>query len=482
MHRLCRQADGCTAIVRWLTHRTGSWVGLLDRSGAVLVRAAPELDPTAMSLVTRGVEVMLDRGLRTFITDDGSPRNALLVVLGPPAGASGPILALVGEEYVPRSLAADAATLLATCWWTEETRRIRRQVDDTEVRSREAVLHLLTSRHVATARQIASALSPPLPDPVRVHVIESAADERSDVIDRCAKLTRDRAWIVRCPVHVRHVIVVAPVTTGRRSLEVALTTDIAGCVVGTGAVVALRDTGLGYEQAFHALAVARGRHERWARFDAQLDLATLSGPAGRRWATALLTPLLTHVAARGGDPDAEELTATARSWLLFSTSATRHLKIHRNTLVARLRLIGKLLGLDLDRAAQQATLDLALRIMATPHVTPARVDANRAVVLDDLLGTPGVQQWALEILRPLRAAANASALETTLRAWLDNDWRLTATADALGISVPGARKRLCRLEQVLQRSLLQPPSARHDLWLVMCAADLARIVGEVADG
>jgi PucR C-terminal helix-turn-helix domain len=56
--------------------------------------------------------------------------------------------------------------------------------------------------------------------------------------------------------------------------------------------------------------------------------------------------------------------------------------------------------------------------------------------------------------------------------WPANDSRLSGTADALGISVPGARKRLCRLEQILQRSLLQSPSARHDLWLAVHAADL----------
>jgi sugar diacid utilization regulator len=244
-------------------------------------------------------------------------------------------------------------------------------------------------------------------------------------------------------------------------------------VVGTGDVVALRDTGVGYEQAFHALAVARRRPQRWARFDVQLDPATLAGAAGLQWATALLTPLITHVPARGGDPDADELTATARSWLSFSTAATGHLKIHRNTLAARLRLIEQLLGLDLGRADQQAVLDLALRIRAVPHTTTAPRDGDRAVTLDDLMRLPAVQQWARTTLRPLHEGANGVALEATLRAWLDNDSRLRATADTLGISVPGTRKRLCRLEQLMQRSLLQSPSARHDLWLALRAQQVA---------
>ncbi len=451
-------------MVRWLSHRTGCWVGLLDRSGEVLVRSAPDPDPTGGSLVARGIVGMVDRGLPTFMLHDGASRAALLLAVDPPAGGPGPILVFVGHGHVPRSLAADAATLLGTWWWAGETGRVRQRVEEAEVRTREAVLHLLMSRHVSTACQIASALTPPLPDPVRVHVIECASDERGEVIRRCAELIGDRAWIVRCPVHVKHVIVVAPALA-----EVALTADVEGCVVGTGDVVALRDTGVGYEQAFHALAVARGRRERWAHFDARLDLATLLGPAGQPWAAAVLAPLVTYVPARGSDPDAQELTATIRSWLSFSMAATRHLKIHRNTLLARLRMVGELLGLDLRKAGQQAVLDLALRIRGNP----AQFDTNAAVGLDDLLRAPAVQHWARTTLRPLREAANGAVLESTLRVWLDHDARLSATAAALGVSVPGARKRLGRLEQVLRRSLLQPPSARHDLWLALRAADLA---------
>jgi hypothetical protein len=45
----------------------------------------------------------------------------------------------------------------------------------------------------------------------------------------------------------------------------------------------------------------------------------------------------------------------------------------------------------------------------------------------------------------------------------------------LGISVPGARKRLTRLEAELQRSLLQTPSARYELWLAFWALDVAGV-------
>ena len=478
MHNLCRRTDGGAALVRWLAQRTGCWAGLLDRSGAVLVGALPALEPAAASLLADALDDMFGRGLRTFVAD-GDAHAAILLAVDVPAGVQGPVLAFVGADSVPRSLAADAAVLLGTCWWAGETQRIRALVEDADARCREAVLHLVMSRHISTAVQIASALRPPLPDPLRVYVFESSADERDEVVRCCIELAGRGAFIVRCPVYRRHVIVLAAVHNsgrlpGNRSMEIAVAEDVVGCVAGAGDVVALRDTAVGYEQAIHALSVARGRAERWARFDAKLDLPTIVGPEGLRWASALLNPLITYVPARSTDPDAQELTATAQSWLLFSMAATRHLKIHRNTLSGRLQRIEELLGLDLSRADHQALLDLALRIRATPcnPETLRPADPDTAVPLDELMRAPAVQQWAQTTLRPVRAAADSSPLELTLRAWLSSNSRLSVTAEELGISVSGARKRVSRLEQVLRRSLLHGPSARHDLWLAMHAADL----------
>ncbi len=190
----------------------------------------------------------------------------------------------------------------------------------------------------------------------------------------------------------------------------------------------------------------------------------------------MLAPLLTHLPRRSQDPGSQELAATLASWLAFSSHATRHLKIHRNTLAARLRLIGGLLGLDLNRLGDQAALDLALCVRAAP--APHRTEPRRgrreqgAAVpdLDAVLCGPGVQNWAAQQLRQLAPAGPAA--EETLRTWLRCEAQLGPTAAELGISVPGARKRLVRLESVLHRSLLQAPSARYDLWMAFRAADL----------
>jgi DNA-binding PucR family transcriptional regulator len=298
-------------------------------------------------------------------------------------------------------------------------------------------------------------------------------EERGEVIRRCTELAEGSAWIVRCPVYSRHVIVVADSSTGGRRLDAAVASEVGGCVVGTGDVVGLRDTSVGYEQAFHALAMARGQAQRFARFDKQVDLAAILGPQGLAWANTLLGPLITHVPARATDPDAQELAATARSWLSFSTAATRHLKIHRNTVLSRLGRIEELLGLDLGRMQQQAELDLALRVRASPRAPDESRSVDRAVTLDELLQAPAVQHWTQVLLRPLRD--DASRLESTLRAWLNSDARLSTTAETLGISVAGVRKRVGRLEQILQRSLLHAPHARYDLWLALRASDVGAL-------
>ena len=49
-------------------------------------------------------------------------------------------------------------------------------------------------------------------------------------------------------------------------------------LVGASTAVALRDIALGYGQAFHALAVARHRPERYVQFTHATDLASLLPP------------------------------------------------------------------------------------------------------------------------------------------------------------------------------------------------------------
>ncbi|WP_174556418.1 helix-turn-helix domain-containing protein, partial [Streptomyces hygroscopicus] len=113
---------------------------------------------------------------------------------------------------------------------------------------------------------------------------------------------------------------------------------------------------------------------------------------------------------------------------------------------------------------------LALRLYTAPQAAAALAQAppEPAATLDAVLGTPAAGTWARAQLRPLEQAGPATGLET-VRTWLRADARLPAAAAALGISLPGARKRLTRAEDALGRSLLTAPSAKYELWLAMRA-------------
>lgn len=483
MHRLAR-SGGTAELLRWLAGRAEGWAGLVGPDGTVLHAAARTervVVPDVAELVAEGANALTERGARAYSLDTGA-HTALLFPLSADDRAA-PVLVVVAPRPVAAGLAtllADVVLPLALCLQAETLERKRRRVDLAESRGREAVLHLLMTGQLSIAQQVAGALRPRLPDPVRVCVVECSGGGRDEVARVCAEADGGRSWIVRCPVYARHLILVMPAEAMEPdavATDEAVAARVGDCVVGVSEPVPLADTATGYRQAFHALAVARELPARHARFGVSPDPALVVGPAGRQWADELLTPLLTHVPRRTQDPGSQELAATAASWLAFSSHATDHLKVHRNTLAARLKLIGEVLGLDLHRLSDQAALDLALRVRATPapactpepapYATGGSGPREPAQGLDAVLRRPAVRDWADRQLAPVLGS------EETLRTWLRCEGRLGPAAAELGISVPGARKRLTRLETVLQRSLLRPPSARYDLWLALRAHDLA---------
>ncbi|GGR78511.1 helix-turn-helix domain-containing protein [Streptomyces rubiginosohelvolus] len=504
MHRLAR-TGGTAGLLRWLAGRAEGWAGLVGPDGTVLhaaARTAGAMVPDVAGLVAEGASALTERGVQAYAVDTGAYTALLfpLSVFPPGVGDdTGPVLAVVTPRPVATGLAtllADVVLPLSLCLQAETLERKRRRVDLAESRGREAVLHLLMTGQLSIAQQVAGALRPRLPDPVRVCVVECSGGGRDEVARVCVDADGGRSWIVRCPVYARHLILVMPAEAkepepGAVPTDETVAARVGDCVVGVSEPVPLADTATGYRQAFHALAVARELPARHARFGVSPDPALVVGPAGRRWADELLNPLLTHVPRRPQDPGSQELLATAASWLAFSSHATGHLKVHRNTLAARLRLIGELLGLDLHRLADQAALDLALRVRSTPAPactpepaqsgspasgspasgssasgTSASAASEAAGGLDAILVRPAVRDWADQQLAPVLGA------EETLRTWVRCEGRLGPAAAELGISVPGARKRLTRLETVLQRSLLRPPSARYDLWLALRSRDL----------
>ncbi|WP_433466969.1 PucR family transcriptional regulator [Spirillospora sp. CA-128828] len=466
MHREAMRPNGLECLLRWLARRVTGNVALLDRIGRAR-HAFPELPQDVLDQAQGEIQRVLS-GLAGAAAVNLGSGVVNVQSVGTPDNAG--VLVVTREKpFSPptRFLIADASRLVGLCWRAEEDARRGRRADQADGHTREAVLHLLMTGNVQGARRVAGAIGPSLADEVRVYVMESPAKARGELVTHCEEASEGRAWIVKCPVYRRHIIVLAPATDDTDAMEEALrgwARPSNGISIGGSEIVALRDLESAYGQAFHALALARGQGTGYARFSPSGDLAALLRPRAREWAEATLEPLSAYRPKRKQDPDAPELTATLRAWLDFNGGAARQLKIHRNTLVARLRHIEGLLGRSLHDMGTQSSLHLALRILDGPGG-----DGDQ-VPLDALLDDPEVGRWAHLQLSPLLERDPKPYLKT-LRVWLANNARIEPTASTLDISIPGARKRLTRVETMLGRSLLNGPSARYDLWFALKVRD-----------
>lgn len=453
---------GLRRLLRWLARRIDGSVGLLGETGES-VADCPELPAWLYTEAADLISSVVDQRCRSASSEVGGYAVRVLAI-DPDATL---VVAKHGDLSPEAGTAiADAASLVRLRWRAEQADHRRREVALAESFTREAIFHLIIVGNLDGARRAAVALRQRLPDLLRVCLIDGAVGNKDNEPARlCSEATGGSAWILPCPVYPNYLIVLAPVEPDETSsrLDAALRTLAANRTdlrIGVGQAVVLRQTGVGYEQAFHALAVARTGPTRFAEFTARTELVTLLGAEGRGWASGVLSPLLEFVPERGQDPDANELISTLRSWLGFHTRAAAQLKIHRNTLTARIHHIERILDRDLTDLATQAQLHLALRLIDYAGGSLSREHKG----LEALLATRPVRAWAHTLLAPL--AANESLL-TTLRAWLEHNTRLEATAAALGVSVPGARKRLARIEHLLGRSLLAGPSARYDVLIAL---------------
>ncbi|MFE5123125.1 helix-turn-helix domain-containing protein [Streptomyces sp. NPDC056669] len=490
--RLASRRGAVRDMLGWLTRRTGGPAVLVGDTGRVLAGPGGEHDPAvarpAADAAADAAAELHRRGAPSAVLGGGEGPPVHLIALDTDPST---YLAVIGpDDPHCGMLLADAARTLALCWRLEQAERARRRIESAEEHSREAVLHLLMVGSVPAAQRIAGALRPALPAVVQMYVIECPRPRRREIARRIDREAGGAAWIVPCPVRPNHILaLVPPETTGPaaeagpatasdaahpplpESLDLLIVRLVPECRVGVSAAVALRDTPTAYEQAIHALAVARNAPERRAGFGGDVDVTVLAGPEGYLWASELLAPCVRYAPARRADPGPQELLGTLGSWLSFGGAASRHLKIHRNTLAARLRHLDELLGVEVSRSlAAQSAAWLALRLHTAPQAAAARAQAppGPTATLDAVLGTPAAGTWARAQLRPLEEARPTAGLET-VRTWLRADARLPAAAAALGISLPGARKRLTRAEDVLGRSLLTVPSAKYELWLAMRA-------------
>jgi hypothetical protein len=462
MQRAVLRSDGSTSLLRWLARRVDGHAVLLDAAGRPL-RSAPDcpvgvLAAAAQEIgrVTAGEAMAASIAgpswwARVVRASGGRGSPALLVTSRVPLGRDvGPVIAHV-------------SALLGLRWSAD-------QRESADVKIRESVLHLLMGGELGSARQVADVMKPDLAETIRVVVVEGSSAARDLIADRLEAACNGTAWVVRCPVYKQHVIALSPVNGQddcaddlMRVLRAAVT-DVA--CVGIGDPVRLRDTPAGYEQAYHALAVARHQPGRCAQYTTAGDLTAAMPPEARLWARQALSPLLEYQPARELDLNGGQLRMTLQSWLTFRDSASSHLKIHPNTLAKRLQRISAILARDLSSLDEQAELDLALKMLHRPgpraEGSPPR--------LEELIREPAARQWAKTLLAPLEASA---VIMETVRAWLTARESAEAAAALLGgttgnpVTGRQVRRRIQRAEQLLGRCLAGGPSARYDVLLAL---------------
>jgi sugar diacid utilization regulator len=361
-------------------------------------------------------------------------------------------------------------------WVVGQLAKVTRVAAEANRRHRRVVLGLLLDGHAIAAQRLADAMEAPLPEAFRVLVVSCADTDPVAVAATLRRIVGAEVWVMPQTDDIGLLLVLHAAQPHdaddgpARRLARDLIHHHPRCRVGASSIVGLTQVRDAYEQATHALDAAQFTVGGYSRFHAWLDPALLVSRQGAGWAREQLLPLDRHRPARHGDPDAAELTRTVDIWLTSPSGASTKLGIHRNTLSGRLRLVETLLDRDFGKLADRAEVLLAMRIAALtsdlPQDPPPRSFSP--------LHLPALDAWAHAGLRNLIGGTAGFDAET-LRVWLRNDARLAPTADALGLTVPGARKRMLRIGGSLGLDLLHQPTAQADVWLAMRIVDGAPI-------
>ncbi|MGC9381903.1 helix-turn-helix domain-containing protein [Streptomyces sp. MH13] len=454
------------ALIDWLGRQVDAEIALVDRVGKVemsTARLAPDLLAGLRPALTR-----LSSGQMAAAATQSGVLHVRCEALG--RQVPRPVLVVVS----PLPLAREALALASHVGALVEVLRCARRVDALELRYQQtaarlrlAVFMALMTGEPTLARRMTTGAVPPLLDAarLRVHLLRCPPGDRGRIIEahQDASGYHGRGLMVRCPVYDDHLIALLPVDHdddgAGGTLAATLRTLVRGnehYALGISASVPLSTTAQAYDQARHALAVARHTPGRVAGYHGRPPLAALlPRREALTWARAFLEPF------RAAPQLTRDITSLA---LHFPRSGVaRLLNISRNTVTAHLRRAQDALARDLDDPRSRAELALALAItdLLPPGDTTAAEHLPTPSV-DSLLRTEAAITWAHDFLRPLHIGT-ALAVHQTLRTWIEAATDAQRTARNLGISRATVRSRLRTAEHLLKRSLLPPGPGVHDV-------------------
>ncbi|MFJ6852972.1 helix-turn-helix domain-containing protein [Streptomyces sp. NPDC091271] len=462
-------------LIDWLGRQLGAEIALVDRAGEVEVSTAL-LAPDILA----GLQPVLTQLSRGQLAAAASQRGGFHVRCEA-LGRHVPRPVLVVGSLLP--VTREALALASHVGALVEVLRQASQADDLALRYQQvasrlrlAVFMALMAGEPTLARRMTAGALPPLLDAERlcIHLLRCPPADRGRLIAAYEDASgyHGRGLMVRCPVYDHHLICLLPVehndnVDGGLAVPLrALVRDNPRYALGIGAPVPLPATARAYDQARHALAVARHTPERIAHYHDQPPLAgLLPRQQALAWAHAFLEPIST----------APRLTLDITSLALNFPRAgvARLLDISRNTVTAHLRRVQDALGLNLQDPRSRAELALALSVNDLPPPDGnAAAEHAPAPSVDSLLSTEAAITWAHAFLQPLRPGTDR-AVHQTLRAWIQADTDAQLTAHNLGISRTTVRAHLRAAEQLLKRSLQTPGPGTHELVHALRIADRA---------
>jgi PucR family transcriptional regulator, purine catabolism regulatory protein len=353
--------DGLPATLAELSHRIGSWVGLIDASGS-LDREAPvdglgqpalgEVVGEARSMIRRG-----QRASRTLVAGEsvGRPQRVTLQTLGS-GGALRGVLAIGDSAELDQAGREVVTSVIALAGLALEQNR---DLDRARGHLRTGLLRGILAGDTSLAERVAGEMWGPLPSPpLRVAVTDAPAlhvDRLTELLELRVEERGGRLFFGRDD---DTVVILLEQADAPLADEVAAEFELP---VGLSDAVAADAIATAHEQALRSLERARETGSGVVAFDEisrQGVLAFLARTDARAIALATLAPLTAHDASHG-----TALVETTRTWLehggQFDATA-QALGVHRHTVRSRIALAERLLGRDLSGFHARADLWAAL--------------------------------------------------------------------------------------------------------------------------